>query len=180
VIGLTFFFSNFGPNTTTYVVPGEIFPTAIRATCHGLSAAAGKLGAIVVRPNFSPITLWIGQRLNCFFSLIFPFFFYFFLFFFFFFFCCFQGVAGFVPFVELYGVNIAFFACSLIAVLGLVMSITLVPETKDIDFSKMDLEDEQEVAQQVAAEEQQVASAGVEPTQQLDEDALETKPLVKR
>ena len=40
---LTFFFSNFGPNTTTFVLPVEVFPTAIRATCHGLAAAAGKI-----------------------------------------------------------------------------------------------------------------------------------------
>ncbi|KAG9154856.1 hypothetical protein Leryth_023915 [Lithospermum erythrorhizon] len=44
---LTFFFSNFGPNTTTFVVPAEIFPARLRSTCHGISAAAGKAGAIV-------------------------------------------------------------------------------------------------------------------------------------
>ncbi|KAJ4967902.1 hypothetical protein NE237_014603 [Protea cynaroides] len=44
---LTFFFSNFGPNSTTFVVPAEIFPARLRSTCHGISAAAGKLGAIV-------------------------------------------------------------------------------------------------------------------------------------
>ncbi|GJE93810.1 hypothetical protein PsYK624_099720 [Phanerochaete sordida] len=36
-----------GPSTTTFVVPGEQFPTRYRATCHGLRAAAGKIGAIV-------------------------------------------------------------------------------------------------------------------------------------
>eukprot|EP01125_Pyxidicula_operculata_P015475 TRINITY_DN5255_c0_g1_i2.p1 TRINITY_DN5255_c0_g1~~TRINITY_DN5255_c0_g1_i2.p1 ORF type:complete len:403 (+),score=38.50 TRINITY_DN5255_c0_g1_i2:137-1210(+) len=46
--GLTFFFSNVGPNTTTYIIPGEAFPASIRSTCHGISSAAGKLGAIVV------------------------------------------------------------------------------------------------------------------------------------
>merc|ERR1719230_2106453 len=45
--GLTFLFSNFGPNTTTFVIPAEIYPTASRATCHGVSAAAGKLGAVI-------------------------------------------------------------------------------------------------------------------------------------
>lgn len=44
---LTFFFSNFGPNTTTFVVPAEIFPARLRSTCHGISAASGKAGAIV-------------------------------------------------------------------------------------------------------------------------------------
>ena len=45
--GLTFFFTNFGPNTTTFVIPSELFPTAVKATCHGLSAAMGKLGAVL-------------------------------------------------------------------------------------------------------------------------------------
>ncbi|CAK8543584.1 unnamed protein product [Lathyrus sativus] len=44
---LTFFFANFGPNATTFVVSAEIFPARFRSTCHGISSAAGKLGAIV-------------------------------------------------------------------------------------------------------------------------------------
>lgn len=44
---LTFFFANFGPNTTTFIVPAEVFPARLRSTCHGISAAAGKAGAIV-------------------------------------------------------------------------------------------------------------------------------------
>ncbi|OIW05384.1 hypothetical protein TanjilG_28849 [Lupinus angustifolius] len=44
---LTFFFANFGPNSTTFVVPAEIFPARLRSTCHGISSAAGKAGAIV-------------------------------------------------------------------------------------------------------------------------------------
>ncbi|KAK7391676.1 hypothetical protein VNO78_20095 [Psophocarpus tetragonolobus] len=44
---LTFFFANFGPNATTFVVPAEIFPARLRSTCHGISAAAGKAGAMV-------------------------------------------------------------------------------------------------------------------------------------
>lgn len=42
---LSFFFTNAGPNTTTYVLAAESFPTEVRATLHGISAAAGKLGA---------------------------------------------------------------------------------------------------------------------------------------
>ncbi|KAL2921358.1 putative inorganic phosphate transporter 1-3 [Bienertia sinuspersici] len=45
--GLTFFFANFGPNATTFVVPAEVFPARLRSTCHGISAATGKAGAIV-------------------------------------------------------------------------------------------------------------------------------------
>ncbi|KAF6154802.1 hypothetical protein GIB67_032414 [Kingdonia uniflora] len=47
IYALTFFFANFGPNSTTFVVPAEIFPARLRSTCHGISAAAGKAGAIV-------------------------------------------------------------------------------------------------------------------------------------
>jgi len=45
--GLTFFFANFGPNSTTFIVPAEVFPARLRSTCHGISAAAGKAGAII-------------------------------------------------------------------------------------------------------------------------------------
>ncbi|XP_039135101.1 inorganic phosphate transporter 1-6-like [Dioscorea cayenensis subsp. rotundata] len=45
--GFTFFFANFGPNSTTFITPAEIFPARLRSTCHGISAASGKLGAII-------------------------------------------------------------------------------------------------------------------------------------
>ena len=45
--GFIFFFANFGPNSTTFIVPTEIFPTRLRSTCHGISGAGGKAGAIV-------------------------------------------------------------------------------------------------------------------------------------
>ncbi|KAI8551718.1 hypothetical protein RHMOL_Rhmol06G0208400 [Rhododendron molle] len=44
---LTFFFANFGPKATTFVVPAEIFPGRLKSTCLGISAASGKLGATV-------------------------------------------------------------------------------------------------------------------------------------
>jgi len=44
---LTFFFANFGPNSTTFILPTEIFPTRLRSTCHGISGAGGKIGAII-------------------------------------------------------------------------------------------------------------------------------------
>lgn len=49
------FFQNFGPNTTTFIVPGEAFPTRYRSTGHGISAATGKLGAIVAQVGFSQL-----------------------------------------------------------------------------------------------------------------------------
>uniref|UniRef100_A0ACD5YUF5 Uncharacterized protein n=1 Tax=Avena sativa TaxID=4498 RepID=A0ACD5YUF5_AVESA len=45
--GFTFFFANFGPNTTTFILPAEIFPARMRSTCHGISGAVGKVGAII-------------------------------------------------------------------------------------------------------------------------------------
>jgi len=52
---LTNFFQNFGPNVTTFVIPGEIFPTRYRSTAHGISAASGKLGAIVAQVGFAQL-----------------------------------------------------------------------------------------------------------------------------
>ena len=45
LFGATYFFAEFGPNTTTFVYPAEIFPVRVRTTSHGIAAAAGKLGA---------------------------------------------------------------------------------------------------------------------------------------
>jgi len=56
--GLIFFFSNFGPNTTTFIIPAELFPARFRSTCHGISGAAGKFGAIVGTVGF----LWATKH----------------------------------------------------------------------------------------------------------------------
>jgi len=47
IFGVSFFFVNFGPNTTTFLIPAEVFPTRMRAKAHGISAAIGKLGAFI-------------------------------------------------------------------------------------------------------------------------------------
>ncbi|KAI9825257.1 MAG: hypothetical protein M1832_001291 [Thelocarpon impressellum] len=44
---LSSFFNQFGPNSVTFLVAAEVFPTPIRATAHGVAAAVGKLGALV-------------------------------------------------------------------------------------------------------------------------------------
>jgi PHS family inorganic phosphate transporter-like MFS transporter len=54
------FFFNFGANTTTYCYPAEVFPTRFRATAHGLSAAAGKAGAIISALAFNSLSNKIG------------------------------------------------------------------------------------------------------------------------
>lgn len=45
--GLSYFFTEFGPNVTTFVIPAEIFPVAARTTAHGIAAATGKVGAFI-------------------------------------------------------------------------------------------------------------------------------------
>ncbi|KAF2823301.1 phosphate permease [Ophiobolus disseminans] len=49
------FFFNFGPNATTFITPAEIFPTRVRSTGHGFSAAMGKLGAVFAQIFFAPM-----------------------------------------------------------------------------------------------------------------------------
>lgn len=49
------FFFNFGPNATTFITPAEIFPTRVRSTGHGTSAAMGKLGAVFAQIFFAPM-----------------------------------------------------------------------------------------------------------------------------
>lgn len=39
------FWGQFGPNATTWLLPGELFPTETRAMSHGISAAVGKVRA---------------------------------------------------------------------------------------------------------------------------------------
>ncbi|KZT12307.1 MFS general substrate transporter [Laetiporus sulphureus 93-53] len=54
------FFFNFGANATTYCYPAEVFPTRFRARAHGVSAACGKIGAIVSALAFNTLTNKIG------------------------------------------------------------------------------------------------------------------------
>jgi MFS transporter, PHS family, inorganic phosphate transporter len=49
------FFFNAGPNSTTFIIPGEVFPTRYRSTSHGISAASGKIGAIIAQVVFGPL-----------------------------------------------------------------------------------------------------------------------------
>ncbi|MCL4340772.1 MAG: MFS transporter [Candidatus Thermoplasmatota archaeon] len=43
--GMSYLFGNIGPNSTTFLLPTELFPTEFRTTGHGISASSGKLGA---------------------------------------------------------------------------------------------------------------------------------------
>ncbi|KAK0640297.1 Repressible high-affinity phosphate permease [Lasiodiplodia hormozganensis] len=49
LVGLIYFLFNLGANTLTFIIPAEIFPTRYRCVCHGISAACGKLGSVLVQ-----------------------------------------------------------------------------------------------------------------------------------
>ncbi|KAM7202907.1 Major facilitator superfamily domain containing protein [Rhypophila sp. PSN 637] len=58
------FFFNFGPNATTFIVPGECFPTRYRSTSHGISAAMGKVGSIIGQGAIAPLRTRGGTPAN--------------------------------------------------------------------------------------------------------------------
>ena len=47
IFGVSYLFTEFGPNTTTFVLPSEVFPVEVRTTGHGIAAGIGKFGAFV-------------------------------------------------------------------------------------------------------------------------------------
>ncbi|HEY3992477.1 MAG TPA: MFS transporter [Ktedonobacteraceae bacterium] len=47
VYSLSYFFAEFGPNTTTFMLAAELFPVNQRATSHGIAAGIAKLGAFI-------------------------------------------------------------------------------------------------------------------------------------
>jgi len=100
--GLTFFFSNIGPNTTTYILSAESFPKSIRSTAHGISAAFGKLGALF-------------------------------------------GVAIFPSFVNAFGVGPVFLFCGIILVVGLVVTLVFIRETKGKKLSEEESEENEDL-----------------------------------
>ncbi|KAK4695500.1 hypothetical protein P7C71_g2260, partial [Lecanoromycetidae sp. Uapishka_2] len=53
---LSSFFNQFGPNSVTFLVAAEVYPTPIRATAHGFSAACGKLGALTAAVLYNYIS----------------------------------------------------------------------------------------------------------------------------
>ncbi|KAK9355515.1 major facilitator superfamily domain-containing protein [Lipomyces doorenjongii] len=67
-------FLNWGPNTTTFIIPGECYPTRYRSTAHGISAASGKIGAIIAQTAIAPLrtrgcpggTCWLNHVMEIF------------------------------------------------------------------------------------------------------------------
>ena len=62
VYGISYFFTEFGPNMTTFVLPGEVFPVSVRATGHGISAGIGKFGAFIGVFLFPVLNSSLGLR----------------------------------------------------------------------------------------------------------------------
>ena len=65
-------FMNMGPNATTFLLSGEVFPTAIRASGAGLAAAIAKSGAIlgtfglpILKQSFGEQILLFGVAVAC-------------------------------------------------------------------------------------------------------------------
>jgi PHS family inorganic phosphate transporter-like MFS transporter len=87
IYGLSYFFTEFGPNATTFVYPSEIFPVQVRTTGHGIAAAMGKIGGFI-------------------------------------------GVFTFPFFMQWHGLPGAESAAAIVSVLGLLVTVFLLPETK--------------------------------------------------
>jgi MFS transporter, PHS family, inorganic phosphate transporter len=87
IYGFSYFFTEFGPNATTFVYPSEIFPVKVRTTGHGIAAAMGKIGGFV-------------------------------------------GVFTFPFFMTWHGLPAAEGAAAIVSVLGLIVTVFLLPETK--------------------------------------------------
>ena len=62
VYGVSYFFTEFGPNMTTFVMPSELYPVTMRATGHGISAGVGKLGAFIGVFLFPLLQTSLGLR----------------------------------------------------------------------------------------------------------------------
>jgi len=61
VYGATFFFSNYGPNTTTFMLPSMTYSKNCRSTLNGICAACGKVGALTGSIVFGQALEMYGQ-----------------------------------------------------------------------------------------------------------------------
>ncbi len=87
IYGASYFFTEFGPNATTFVYPAEIFPAGTRTTGNGIAAAMGKIGG-------------------------------------------FAGVFLFPMLMKSYGLPGAEWMAAIVSILGLLVTWTMLPETK--------------------------------------------------
>jgi MFS family permease len=99
IYGVSYFFTEFGPNSTTFVYPAELFPVMSRTTGHGIAAAAGKLGG-------------------------------------------FFGVFLFPIFMAWGGLTAAEAAAATVSVLGAIVTLAMLPETKGKSLEELNQETE--------------------------------------
>ena len=59
---VVFAFMEGGPGQTTYIYAGEVFPTQVRATGHGLATAVSRVGALLGVFVFPIMIASIGLR----------------------------------------------------------------------------------------------------------------------
>jgi PHS family inorganic phosphate transporter-like MFS transporter len=62
VYGSTFFFANYGPNVTTYLLPSMTFSKGCRSTLNGVCAACGKVGALIGTMIFARAAQHFGEE----------------------------------------------------------------------------------------------------------------------
>ena len=60
VYSISYLFSEFGPNTTTFILSAELFPVNLRTTCHGISTGIAKIGAFLGAFLFPVILSSVG------------------------------------------------------------------------------------------------------------------------
>lgn len=118
----TFFFSNFGPNATTFIVPSELFPARLRASCHGIAAACGKAGAIVGSFGF----LYASQDET-------------------------HGLKPGTGYNAGIGYGKSFILLGVCAVVGFVVTVVCIPETKGKSLEHLSGENDDEAAAAAAA-----------------------------
>lgn len=62
------FWGQFGPNCTTFLLAGELYPTEVRTTAHGMSAGFAKLGALWAAVWFNYLSkrlqFWLTASFN--------------------------------------------------------------------------------------------------------------------
>ncbi|MBN2614522.1 MAG: MFS transporter [Bacteroidales bacterium] len=64
IYGMSYLFTEFGPNTTTFILPSELFPTEYRTTGHGFSAGIGKVGAFIGTLLFPLVITTVGFNIT--------------------------------------------------------------------------------------------------------------------
>lgn len=60
--GISYFFAEFGPNTTTFILSAELYPVSVRTTAHGMSAGVAKIGAFIGVFLFPVLTRSLGLQ----------------------------------------------------------------------------------------------------------------------